>query len=198
MVLRGFPHARTTCLESAMPTPLQWLFRVFDILVVVGMAVMSLLVFTNVVLRYGFSSGIPFSVEVSRVILVWVIFLGAVVALAKGAHLSVDTLVAKLPQRARFACFLVSYGLMLWCCWLLGKGSWSLTIIEWKNRAALSGLPVGLTYAAGLVAAITMALVLVIGLWRSLRGILPATWAGGSSAEPSPAVITTPTSEKMT
>ncbi|TYR35455.1 TRAP transporter small permease [Mesorhizobium microcysteis] len=167
-----------------MPEPLRWLFKVFDILVVVGMAVISLLIFTNVVLRYGFSSGIPFAVEVSRVILVWVIFLGAVVGLAKGAHLSVDALVARLPQKARFACFLVSYSLMLWCCWLLGRGSWALTRIEWGNITPLTGLPVGLTYAAGLVAAIMMALILLLELWRSLRGTLPRTWAGAKSDQP--------------
>lgn len=180
-----------------MPRPMQWLFKVFDVLIVVGMTVMSLLVFLNVVLRYGFSSGIPFSVEVSRMLLVWVIFLGASVAMAQGAHISVDTLVARLPRRARFACFLVSYGLMLWCCWLLGKGSWLLTNIEWNNRMALSGLPVGLTYAAGLVAAITMALCLLLGLWRSLRGTLPATWAGAEGAEPPHVAFPAQATEKL-
>lgn len=179
-----------------MSTPLQWLFKAFDVFVVVGMAVMSLLVFTNVVLRYGFSSGIPFAVEVSRVILVWVIFLGSVVALAKGAHLGVEALVVRLPRTARFACFLVSYGLMLWCCWLLGQGSWSLTLIEWGNVAALSGIPVGLTYAAGLAAAVMMALVLLLDLWRSLRGILPAPWSGAEIDVPAPAVSPALISEK--
>lgn len=180
-----------------MPKSFQWLFKLFDILVVIGMAAMSLLVFSNVVLRYGFSSGIAFSVEVSRVIFVWIIFLGSAVALARGAHLSVDTLVARLPRKVRFACFLVSYGLMLWCCWLLASGSWSLTLIEWSNRAALSGLPVGLNYAAALVAAITMAACLLVGLWQALRGNLPATWSGTEATEPPLTAISAAPSEKM-
>lgn len=180
-----------------MPSMFQRLFKVFDVLVAVGMAVMSLLVFANVVLRYGFDSGITVSVELSRLLFVWIIFLGSAVALAKGAHLSVNTLVSRLPRRARFACFLVSYGLMLWCCWLLAKGSWSLTVIEWNNRAALSGLPVGLTYAAGFVAAITMALCLIVGLWHSLRGTLPGTWAGRNATEPHETVLPALSSEKM-
>ncbi|HWK63630.1 MAG TPA: TRAP transporter small permease [Rhizobiaceae bacterium] len=179
-----------------MSSPLQWLFKAFDVFVVIGMAIISLLIFTNVVLRYGFSSGIPFAVEVSRVVLVWVIFMGSVVALAKGAHLGVDSLVVRLPPRARFVCFIVSYGLMLWCCWLVGKGSWSLTLIEWGNVQALSGIPVGAIYAAGLVAAILMALVLLLDLWRSLRGILPAPWSGEEHVEPPPVVAPALTSEK--
>lgn len=179
-----------------MSSPLRWLFKAFDVFVVAGMVVISLLIFTNVVLRYGFSSGIPFAVEVSRVVLVWVIFMGSVVALAKGAHLGVESLVVRLPRRARFVCFLVSYGLMLWCCWLLGAGSWALTVIEWGNVLALSGIPVGAIYAAGLVAAILMALILLIDLWRSLRGILPAPWSGVEHVEPLPVVPPALISEK--
>ncbi|MBZ9704943.1 MULTISPECIES: TRAP transporter small permease [unclassified Mesorhizobium] len=179
-----------------MTTPLQWLFKAFDVFVVVGMAVISILIFTNVVLRYGFSSGIPFAVEVSRVVLVWIIFMGSVVALAKGAHLGVDSLVVRLPRRARFVCFLVSYGLMLWCCWLLAQGSWSLTVIEWGNVQALSGIPVGAIYAAGITAAIMMALILLLDLWRSLRGILPAPWSGAEIDVPPPAVSPALVSEK--
>ncbi|MDX3805734.1 TRAP transporter small permease [Bosea thiooxidans] len=179
-----------------MSSALQWLFKAFDVFVVIGMAVISLLIFTNVVLRYGFSSGIPFAVEVSRVVLVWVIFMGSVVALAKGAHLGVESLVVRLPPRARFVCFLTSYGLMLWCCWLLGEGSWALTVIEWSNVQALSGIPVGAIYLAGFVAAILMALVLLLDLWRSLRGTLPAPWSGVEHVEPLPVVPSALTSEK--
>lgn len=164
-----------------MPKPLQWLFRLFDHLVVIGMSAMGLMVFWNVVLRYGFNSGIPFSVEVSRLIFVWIIFLGAVVALAQGMHMSVDTLVARLPRPMRVACFLISHGLMLWCCWLIWQGSWIQTIHNWSNKAPISGISVGIMYAAGLVASASMALVLLVNLWRSLRGDLPHTWSGQNS-----------------
>jgi TRAP-type C4-dicarboxylate transport system permease small subunit len=179
-----------------MSSALQWLFKAFDIFVVIGMTIISLLIFSNVVLRYGFSSGIPFAVEVSRVVLVWVIFMGSVVALAKGAHLGVESLVVRLPRKARFVCFLLSYGLMLWCCWLLAEGSWALAVIEWSNVLALSGIPVGAIYAAGFVAAILMALVLLLDLWRSLRGILPAPWSGSVHVEPLPVVLPAHNPEK--
>ena len=179
-----------------MTGPLQWLLRAVDVLVAAGMAVISILIFTNVVLRYGFSSGIPFAVEVSRVVLVWVIFMGSVAALAKGAHLGVESLVVRLPRKARFVCFVVSYGLMLWCCYLLGRGSWSLTLIEWGNVQALSGIPVGVFYLAGFVAAILMAVILLFDLWRSLRGILPAPWSGVEHVEPLPVVPPALVSEK--
>jgi len=131
------------------------------------------------------------------VILVWVIFLGAVAGLAKGAHLSVDILIARLSPKPRFVCFLVAQGLMLWCCWLLAQGSWALTRIEWGNVTPLTGIPVGLSYAAGLFAAVMMAIVLLIELWRALRGTLPSTWAGQKSDEASMAIDPALTQEKM-
>lgn len=161
-----------------MPKPLQMVMKLFDALVVIGMAAMSAMVFLNVVLRYGFNSGIPVSVELSRIIFVWIIMLGSVVALAQGAHLAVDSLVEKLPRPGRIACFLVAHALMLWCCLLLWQGSWVQTALNWNNHAALSGIPVGLVYAAGLVAALFMAACLLFNLYRFLRGELPATWAG--------------------
>ena len=61
------------------------------------LAVMVVLVFGNVVLRYGFNSGITISEELSRWLLVWLTFLGAIVAVREHAHLGVDSLVRMLP-----------------------------------------------------------------------------------------------------
>jgi TRAP-type C4-dicarboxylate transport system permease small subunit len=167
-------------MRSQMPKPLNLLMKLFDALVVIGMAAMSLMVFLNVVLRYGFNSGIPISVELSRILFVWVIMLGSIAALAEGAHLAVDSFVAKMPKAGRIASFLVAHALMLWCCLLLWQGSWVQTALNWKNHAALSGLSVGLVYAAGLAAALFMAVCLLFNLYRFLRGDLPDTWAGNS------------------
>ncbi|MEO5883317.1 MAG: TRAP transporter small permease subunit, partial [Caldimonas sp.] len=45
------------------------------------LATMVVLVFGNVVLRYGFNSGITASEELSRFLFVWLTFMGAVVGL---------------------------------------------------------------------------------------------------------------------
>ncbi len=66
---------------------------------------MVVLVFGNVVLRYVFNSGIPISEELSRWLLVWLTFLGAIVALRQHAHLGVDTLVRALPPLGKQICF---------------------------------------------------------------------------------------------
>src|SRR6476646_11017057 len=88
------------------------------------LAVMVVLVFGNVVLRYGFNSSITVSEELSRWLLVWLTFLGAIVALKEHAHLGVDALVRALPPVGKRVCFVVSHLLMLYADWLLLTGSW--------------------------------------------------------------------------
>ena len=73
--------------------------RILKCTIAVCLAVMVVLVFGNVVLRYAFNSGITVSEELSRWLMVWLTFLGAIVALREHAHLGVDTLVRALPPR---------------------------------------------------------------------------------------------------
>jgi TRAP-type transport system small permease protein len=74
--------------------------RILKCTIAVCLAVMVVLVFGNVVLRYAFNSGITVSEELSRWLMVWLTFLGAIVALREHAHLGVDTLVRALPPSA--------------------------------------------------------------------------------------------------
>ena len=48
--------------------------RALEIIIVACLALMAVLVFGNVVLRYAFDSGIAVSEELSRLLFVWLIF----------------------------------------------------------------------------------------------------------------------------
>ncbi|SDH60404.1 Tripartite ATP-independent transporter, DctQ component, partial [Propionivibrio dicarboxylicus] len=52
------------------------LLKSLEWLLICIFGLMVLLVFGNVVLRYGFNYGIIFSEEVSRFLFVWMVFLG--------------------------------------------------------------------------------------------------------------------------
>jgi TRAP-type transport system small permease protein len=135
------------------------------------LAVMVVLVFGNVVLRYAFNSGIATSEELSRWLLVWLTFLGAIVALREHAHLGVDMLVRALPPLGRLACFVASYALMLYADALLTLGSWKQAIITFADTAPASGISVGLFfYSAGLVFGVSAAVILIYDLVRVLSG----------------------------
>ena len=139
-------------------------------LIALFLVVMVVLVFGNVVLRYGFNSGITISEELSRWLFVWMIFLGAVVALRQHAHLGVDTLVRALPAWGKRACFVTSYGLMLYADSLLFLGSWKQMLITAGDRAPATNLSVGLFYLAGVVFGLSAGIVLLYDLWRVITG----------------------------
>ena len=134
------------------------------------LAVMVVLVFGNVVLRYGFNSGITISEELSRWLLVWLTFLGGVVALHEHAHLGTEMLVSHLDPTGKKVCLVIGYVLMLGICWLLFRGALEQTKINWDNSAPSSGLSMAWFYSVGLVFGVSAAAILLNDLFKLLTG----------------------------
>jgi TRAP-type C4-dicarboxylate transport system permease small subunit len=135
------------------------------------LAAMVVLVFGNVTLRYVFNSGITQSEELSRWLLVWLTFLGAIVAVREHAHLGVDALVKALPPIGRKLCFVTSYLLMLFANWLLVQGSWKQAVITYGDSAPATGLSVGLFfYSSGVVFGVSAAVIMLYDLYYVLTG----------------------------
>ena len=75
--------------------------RTVEYLMALALSVMVVLVFGNVVLRYLFNSGFAAAEELARLMFVWLIFLGAILALRHHGHLGVEMVQAKLPRPLR-------------------------------------------------------------------------------------------------
>jgi len=134
------------------------------------LAVMVVLVFGNVVLRYAFNSGIAVSEEISRWLFVWLTFLGGVIGLREHAHLGTDLLVGRLGPRGKKACLVLAYLLMLLMCWMLFNGALEQTKINWDVTAPSSGASMAWFYSVGLVFSVSAAAVLLADLWKLLSG----------------------------
>lgn len=149
--------------------------KVIEWLLIILLGVMVLLVFGNVVLRYGFNSGLVFSEEVARFIFMWLTLLGALLTMAHRAHLGMTSLIAIMPvgvQRVmRFGADLI----MLGCCGLIAWGTWKQVALAMVDRAPVTGVPMGLVFSALLACSVGMALILVCSLYRQLTGRLPAS-----------------------
>jgi TRAP-type C4-dicarboxylate transport system permease small subunit len=146
--------------------------KLLDALVALALAIMVVLVFGNVVLRYAFNTGITVSEEVSRWLFVWLVFLGAIVALKEHAHLGSDMLVSRLPVIGKKICLVVGQLLMLYVTWLLFSGSLAQVRINWEVEAPVTGASVGIFYLAGVVFAVSAGVLLLRELWRTLSGQL--------------------------
>ena len=142
--------------------------RLLEGLIALMLAAMLVLVFGNVVLRYGFDSGITVSEEIARWLFVWLTFMGALVALHREEHLGSDFLVSRLGPRARRACRVAGQLAMLGVCAVLLHGALAQMRINADVRAPVTGASVGLFYAAGVVFAVGAAVLIVAQLVRTL------------------------------
>ncbi|CAN7547223.1 TRAP transporter small permease [Acidovorax sp. LjRoot117] len=147
--------------------------RALDALAGLCLAIMVVLVFGNVVLRYTFNSGITVSEELSRWLFVWLTFMGAVVALREHGHLGVDAMVARLPRLGKKICLVLAQVAMIYVSWLLLTGSWAQTVINWETEAPVTGASVGIFYASGVLMGASAIAILLRDLLRTL--FLPLT-----------------------
>jgi TRAP-type transport system small permease protein len=151
----------------------RWLDRCctgIEMVIAFFLAVMVVLVFGNVVLRYGFNSGITVSEEVSRWLFIWMTFLGAIVALKEHGHLGVDMVVQKLPPLGKKICLALSHVVMLYIVWLLFQGSVAQARINWDVTAPVTGASMAVVYSSGIVFAVCAAFILALDLYRLLSG----------------------------
>lgn len=145
-------------------------FHLLNLLVVLFMVAMVVMVFGNVVLRYGFNSGITVSDEMSRYCFIWLTYVGAMVAMREKAHLGVDTLVKHLPRAGKKTCLFISESLMLWCNGLLILGTWKMHDLQVTNISPVVGISMIWIYGVGYVTGTVMALFNLRVLWRLLSG----------------------------
>ena len=145
-------------------------FKVIEWILALCLLAMVIMVFGNVVLRYGFNSGITVSEEMSRFVFVWLTFIGAIVAMREGAHLGIDTLVSRLSRTGKKVCLAISEVLMLICCVLFFWGTWLQHNVNATNVAPVTGLNMIWVYGIGYVTSLGIGLLILHKLWRLITG----------------------------
>ena len=146
------------------------MFRALEKLVMTILAVMVLLVFTNVVLRYGFNSGITLSDELSRFLFVWLIFIGAFLTMRDNAHLGVNGAVKALPPRWKVGVKIFGDALTLICCILLAYGTVGHILDNMDNFSPVGGIPLGIVYVSCLICCIGVSALLIHSIFELVTG----------------------------
>jgi TRAP-type C4-dicarboxylate transport system permease small subunit len=146
------------------------LFKAVEGLLAAMLVLMLAMVLGNVILRYGFGTGITVSEELSRTMFVWITFIGAVVATREGTHLGVDSMVAHLPHGGKVACAVLSELIILGCCVLIFWGTWRQHEV---NAASLvTGMPLIWIFGVGYVMSLGIGVLSVDKLWRIATGTI--------------------------
>lgn len=140
-----------------------------DALMAACLAVMALAVFVNVVLRYGFGSGIAASEELSRLLFVWMVFVGATAAYPRGEHMAFTSLLLPLrskPRALQSMTVLIRLSVIT-ACVLLAWGAWQQVVVGMDSHSVVLGYPMALLPLPALLCAVAIAL---IALWQLIRG----------------------------
>ena len=79
----------------------RWLDLFEKTVITTGLAAATLLLFTNVVLRYLFDTGLTWALEAVQYLFAWVVLVGAAHGVKSGIHLGIDVLVEKFSRRTQ-------------------------------------------------------------------------------------------------
>lgn len=153
-----------------MARGIDYLFKGLEVLLVVLLAGMAIMVFGNVVLRYGFNSGILVSEEMARYFFVWLTFIGAVVAFRENAHLGVETLVQRFGPRGRLVCLVLSDLVILLCMAAFFWGTWKQYPINASMTAPVVGIHMNWIYGIGFFTSVGIGLMVAARLARAAMG----------------------------
>ena len=127
--------------ETLTEAPKSRFQRISNLLLASCLGVMALAVFINIVLRYGFSSGLPASEELSRLLFVWMVFIGATAAYPAGEHMAFTSLVGMLKHRpALFMAMTIFIRLLvLLTCALISWGAWQQVVVGYGSHSVVLG-----------------------------------------------------------
>lgn len=146
----------------------RWITKILEAVIVGNLAIMAILVFGNVVLRYGFDSGIAVSEELARLLFVWLIFLGAILASRQHAHIGFDTLVRRLPTPWKKGLIVFSGSLMLVASAIFVIGGWQQTRINLDNSYPVLSISYAWLYGVAIVFGIGMAVSVLFNIWDAI------------------------------
>lgn len=170
------------CEPVARASRLEVISRVMDkilsYIVAILLVAMSAVVFGNVFSRYLLNTTWGWYEEVSRFLLIWIVFLGAVICMIRSDHLSIDLLPLVFPPRVCRAMVVLTDVLILVALAIMCKGAWDMAIDSLASGWVASSIPIpyGWVYMIGPVSAVLMfiqTLIKTSGDIRSFREVQP-------------------------
>lgn len=162
-----------------------WPIRTVRFLAGFTLGILVVAVFVNVALRFVFNSGFVVTEEVSRILLIWLVFGGAVAVLHSGQHIKMTMAVERFGRRGQIILAVLGALAMIFCDLLLLIGAWRQTGFSLTDSFPVSGLPVAVVYVPGVIAACAFALITAWKLLRLLSGrIGPEEYFGMTAPDP--------------
>jgi len=117
-------------------------------LLIIFSSAMVISTFLQVIFRYLFNSPLFWSEELSRYCFVWVVFVGAAIAMKRGAHIGVDYFEMKLPSRFKNYLKIAVNILIIFFLVITIYQSMLVVIVNMSQCSPAMKIPMGLIYLA--------------------------------------------------
>lgn len=143
--------------------------QLINLIMALSIAGMSILIFTNVILRYAFHTGITWAEEMSRFMFIWMVFLGSILALKDGTHIGMDILVRRVPEKLRKILLLIGNFIILVISFIILSGSLKMTADSIESKAPATGLSLSLMYGVGIIMSLGMILISAMKFFKIIK-----------------------------
>lgn len=130
---------------------MKFLKRLDEWLIALLLAAMTLLTFTQVILRYVFNSGFTWSLQLTSLLFAGMIFIGISYGVRVGAHIGVDAIVKMLPPKPRRITSIVAVLLCLLYAGMVIYGS-MIYVLKMKSAGIeMDDLPIQIWIARSIL-----------------------------------------------
>lgn len=133
---------------------LKWLNKNLEKTICVFLlSAMTLILFVQVIMRYGFNNSLSWSEELARYLFIWLIYFGISCGSAEKKHLKVEAFLHLFPVKARPYVEVLAEVLFLLFAVFIVITSYDLVLkqIVMKQKSPALGLPMSVIYAAPMV-----------------------------------------------
>ncbi|MDY0289544.1 MAG: TRAP transporter small permease [Sphaerochaeta sp.] len=154
-------------LKKVLDSVFVWVLKLAMVLLVA----MVVLVFLNVVLRYGFSSGIHWSEEISLVIVIWFTFIAMALGVKESLHINVDILPKKLPKVFFGVLDCIRDVLVVIIGAIMIYYGWKLTLNGARSTLPATNIPNSINYVVLPIAGVFIVLYAIIHLYEDIKKI---------------------------
>lgn len=147
-----------------------FLIRLLEYIVAVLLVIMVIVVFGNVVSRYVFGKTFAWSEEIARFVLVYLVFLGAIIAMYRQQHLGVDVLYKFTPPGVQKVLRIIAGILVCIVLVAMIDGGRKMVELGMTWPAPATRIPYGYINLTIPFSAFCMLLIVVGRLFREFRG----------------------------
>jgi C4-dicarboxylate transporter, DctQ subunit len=132
------------------------------------LALMTLVTFVQVVLRYVFNAGFIWALEATTYLFAWLVLIGISYGVKSGAHIGVDVFVGLLPRRGKQVAGVIAGLLSILYAVLLLIGSWQYFELVRMIGVTAEDLPIQRWI---------LVIILPIGFGLLLVRLVQSTWS---------------------